>query len=123
MPFSIINATAAVTAFREARDGNVVDPETAQRRANICETCPMRERVRVHPSDQASRILGMQANKHRVPDALKSYKCGVCGCSLLLLIPAMPEHIHKDTPAEAKVRAERAPMCWVPVAIANGTPS
>lgn len=116
---SLKDATAAAKAFTEARDGNVVDVETLKTRASICVNCPMKQLIKLTPRDQASKVLGLMANKHRVPDALKRYRCGVCRCALMLLTPALPEHLHRDNPEEAEVRAKRAPNCWLPGAVAS----
>lgn len=122
MSLSIQGAIAAATAYKEARNGNVVSAEEIQTRATICIGCPMRRKIRVHGADQASKMLGMMANKHRVSKDLKDHKCGVCHCSLMLLVPSRAEFIHRDSPEEAADRAKNAPRCWVPAAIKTATP-
>ena len=117
MSISIQGALAAATAFKEARNGNVAPTDEIAVRANICEACPKRRNIRVHGTDQASRVMGMMANKNRVPPVLKNSKCGVCQCSLMLLVPSRGEFLHRDSPAEAADRAANAPRCWVPAAI------
>ena len=116
-------ALAALNAFREATNGNVVSPEEATRRANICAApCPMKRRIKVRPMDQLGRALGLMANKHRVPDELQGYKCGACGCPLLNLIPCLPATLHRDSPDEAATRQREAPACWLPAAIKEVQP-
>ena len=56
----------------------------------------------------------MLASKHRVPSEVHSYGCSVCGCSLVLLLPATPADLHKDSPEEA---AKRPANCWLPKAL------
>jgi len=102
-------ATAAIKAFREATRGNVVDTQEVTRRAAICGACPKRTFVRGARSE-VSQVLGVLANKHRVPPELSGCMCGVCKCSLMLLIPATPADLHKDTPEEL---AERPEQCWI----------
>lgn len=110
---SIRDATAAVKAALQARGGKVVEAAELKRRADICVKCPMRKFVSMQPTDQISRVMGMMVNRHRVPNSLASYKCGVCGCSLMMLLPALPEDLHKDSPEQAELRQSRAPSCWV----------
>jgi len=109
MKMSITGAIAAIKAFTEAVNGNVVPPEEVFRRGTICAGCPMKRKVTGAPS-KISRYLGMLANKHRVPSDLNGQKCNVCGCSLMLLIPATKDDLHKDSPEEAKKRPDR---CWM----------
>lgn len=105
-------AIAAMKAYREAKKGNTVDQQTVRDRARICKGCPKR-RIVANATTAVSKLLGRMANKHRVPDDVSRYSCGVCGCSLMLLLPAQKEHLHKDSPEEA---AERPEHCWVPKA-------
>jgi hypothetical protein len=106
---NITGAIAAIKAFTEAVNGNVVSPDEVFRRATICAKCPMKRRVTGAPS-KISRYLGVLANKHRVPADLNGQKCGVCGCSFMLLIPATEDDLHKDSPEEAKKRPDK---CWM----------
>lgn len=107
------DAASAIKAATQAGRGNVVPPEELQRRAAICERCPMRQFVGAGALDRASQVLGMMVNRHRVPKSLTTYKCGVCGCSLMMLLPARTEDLHKDTPEQASYRKHTAPGCWV----------
>ena len=113
---SLTDARNALKAFTAARHDRVVSPEVLASRANLCESCPQRRLVRVKARDQASKVLGLMANSHRVPGSLKDSKCGVCGCSLMLLLPALPGDLHKDNPVQAAERATKAPNCWLPAA-------
>lgn len=117
---SLKSAADALRAFVQARNGNTVDAPTLKRRMDICSApCPKRQLIKSTPRDAASRILAMMANSNRVPDDIKRYKCGVCSCPLMLLGPALPEHLHQDSPEEAKERARYAPNCWLPKAVAG----
>lgn len=102
------DATAAIKAFQHALSGKVVSPIEVSRRHGVCMKCPKRVRVGRDVS-AVSKFLGMLANRHRVPKDLSGSKCGVCGCSLMLLLPATGEDLHVDSPEEA---AKRPDGCW-----------
>jgi hypothetical protein len=106
-------AIAAIKAFTEAVNGNVVPHNEVLRRERVCNRCPMRKKVTGAPS-KISRYLGMLASKHRVPSEVHNHACSVCGCSLVLLLPATPPDLHKDSPEEA---AKRPKDCWIPKAL------
>lgn len=110
------DAIAAAKAFREAVRGNVVSDAEILRRAAICAACPKRQKVTGWKSE-VSKKLGMIANKNRVPSKVSDYRCGVCGCSLMLLLPATSKDLHKDSPEEAKNRPK---TCWLTAEVKNG---
>jgi hypothetical protein len=109
MGMNLTGAIAAIKAFTEAVNGNVVPSDEIFRRTDICAKCPMKRKVTGAPS-KVSRYLGVLANKHRVPADLNGQKCNVCGCSLMLLIPATEADLHKDSPEEAE---KRPASCWM----------
>lgn len=100
---------AAAAAFRAAVKSDVVSAEEIQRRLSICNTCPKRVAIKGVKSN-ASYILGMLANSHRVPKDIAGYACDVCGCSILLLAPATKKDLHTDSTEEA---AKRPATCWL----------
>ena len=102
-------ATAALKAFGHAMKKDTATPAQVLERAKICKTCPHRRKISGMRS-QLSRFLGTVANHHKVPQDISKYKCGVCSCSFMLLVPAKVEDLHVDTPAEA---AQRPDHCWV----------
>ena len=111
MKIGVKGAIAAINAFREATHGNVVTIKTVEARAAVCEACPKKQEVQ--PGDlvaRASKTLGTLSGKHGVPDEIAKKKCGVCKCSLLLLLPAKRENLHKDSAKEA---ASRPASCWI----------
>ena len=108
MTLNLQGAVAALKAYQQARSGSVEPPAVIKSRADICLRCPQRKITR--GVSKVSEVLGVLANRNRVPNAVASYSCSVCGCSLMLLIPAVKEDIHKDTPAEA---AKRPDTCWI----------
>jgi hypothetical protein len=103
------DSIAAIKAFQHALSGKVVSPEEVRARHNVCVKCPQRVRVGRDIS-AVSKFLGMLANRHRVPQEVKGFKCGVCGCSLMLLLPATKDDLHVDTEKEAAVRPK---TCWI----------
>jgi len=108
MNLNIQGAVAALKAYQSARRGNVETAAEIQRRAAVCFRCPKRQITR--GVSKASEMLGILANRHRVPASVSAYSCGVCGCSLQLLLPAVKEDLHRDTPEEAKARPK---ACWI----------
>ena len=99
---------AAIKAFVEATKNNVVPESIIQHRAAICRRCP--QRVVTRGTSKVSEILGVLSGKHGVPNEISAFSCGVCGCSMLLLLPATEENLHKDSEAEAK---KRPGTCWI----------
>lgn len=108
MNLNLQGAVAALKAYQQARKGNVVSTETVAARAAICFRCPKRKVTR--GVSKVSEMLGILANRNRVPNAVASYSCSVCSCSLMMLLPAVKEDLHKDSPEEAK---ERPDSCWI----------
>ena len=106
---NIVGAKAAMTAFTHATRGETVNEDELMRRHRICLACPML-RQKSGAETQVSAILGGLANRHKVPRDVSKKMCGVCGCSMLLLLPALPADLHKDTEEEESVRPDR---CWV----------
>lgn len=102
-------AASAIKAFKDALSGGVVSPEEIIRRTSICSACPKRRRD-TGVTTALSRMLGNIANKNRLPEEIKGKSCGVCGCSLMLLLPATAKDLHKDNENEAK---ERPQQCWI----------
>lgn len=109
MRIRIQDAQAAVKAFREAVRGNVVPDDEILRRVEVCKACPKRRLNQGFPT-RVSQVLGALSSKYRVHPDMRDYSCGVCGCSLLLLLPATAENLHRDSEAE---RAARPAKCWL----------
>lgn len=103
-----IDAVKAIRAFREAVRGNVSSAGQVANRAAVCASCS--KRVPTTGVSRMSALLGRLSGKHGVPSSVSGFSCGVCGCNLLLLLPATKENIHQDSEAEAKVRPEN---CWI----------
>jgi len=103
------DALAAARAYISAKRGTVVSAGEISRREAICFTCPKRE-INSGSLTAMSKLLGTLANRKRVPERIKNYRCGVCKCSLMLLLPATDENQHKDTEQE---KNERPNQCWI----------
>lgn len=101
---------AAAKAYVEATKNNVVSLEQLEKRARVCRMCKFKQKTR--GTSRVSQVLGFLSQKNMVPDDISKYSCGICKCSLLLLLPAKTENLHKDSPEEA----ERRPgFCWMVV--------
>jgi|TARA_R110002167_G_scaffold150637_2_gene344387 hypothetical protein len=104
---NIPGAVAAIKAFKQASKGDTVNEIEILRRTAICSVCPVRQ-LSTGVVSRVSQTLGVIANRHRVHRELRDYRCGVCKCALMLLIPSKVSHV--DTPAELLTRPAE---CWV----------
>ena len=106
---NILDAIAAINAFKNAFINKVAPEEEVSERMKICVNCP-----KLHKghglSSSISKTLGRLANQHRVSDKIANKHCSVCGCSMMLLLPVLLEDAHKDTPEQ---RAMRPKNCWL----------
>jgi hypothetical protein len=106
---NISGATAAMKAFGQALNKNTVPEAQLLTRYRVCKTCPQRRKISGLAS-RLSKVLGTIANQNRVPQEFSKYKCNACNCSFMLLVPALKEDLHKDTPTQDKKRPAK---CWV----------
>lgn len=106
----LIDIQAAAKAFKDAIKGDVATDAEIDARERICFLCPERKKV-TGAASRVSKILGTLANRHRVPERIKDYRCNVCKCSLMLLLPATPADFHVDSPEEAVKRSKT--KCWM----------
>lgn len=109
MKITASGALSAIKAFREAMSDHTVSDQEIVKRSEVCQTCPMR-RDGHGVAENISKVLGTLANRHRVPSELADSHCGVCGCSLMLLVPATKRDLHKDSAEES---ANRPAGCWI----------
>ena len=104
-------AVAALKAFQQASTGDVVSEVELMRRISICNAkptpCP-RRRKSTSIITKASQVLGVLANRNRVPRDVADYSCSVCKCSFMLLLPS--KAFHDDTDEELKMRPAE---CWL----------
>lgn len=109
MHISVAGAAKALLAFYDAMHSKTVSVEEIQRRSSICAVCPKR-RSGSGVAEALSKKLGQIANRRQVPQEVADYHCGVCGCSLMLLLPATEKDLHKDSAEES---ANRPAGCWI----------
>lgn len=117
-PVTFEGALAAAKAAVKVATGDVVDDTELKRRADICHSCPMKSESSGCFGCNASARLASIANlmkrtfgkELRLPRNLKRFNCGVCGCSLSLLLPTKVENLHADTPEQA---SKRPANCWM----------
>ncbi len=102
-------AIAAIRAFKEATKNNTVTPEVLKARLKVCNMCP-RKRSNKGIVGRVTERLSQLAIRHKVPNEIAGFKCGVCGCPLSLLAVSLPENLHKDSVEEA---AKRPAFCWL----------
>ncbi len=114
---SLHDAFKAANAFLKLVKDDIVSQAEIDRRTRICLSCPKLEmasncmacggsRIATNLLNAAKRALGSDIQFDR---AIKTRYCGVCGCSLSLLIPTKLQHFKKDTPDKA---ASRPNICW-----------
>ena len=101
-------AVAALKAAWFVFEGDTVNPEVLQNRASICERCPKLAGIE-NLRAETSQLLGMLAEQEPIPDILRYKSCGVCDCSLLLMLPTRLDEQHEDTLEQAEARPKE---CW-----------
>lgn len=109
---NLSKVSQALKAYRSAKNADTVDDAEALRRAKVCKLCPMRRKVGGFIG-RVSHALGAATGNHQLPEDLRDYKCGICQCSLLLLVPAIDANLHKDDREERRRRLKYAPSCWL----------
>lgn len=95
--------------------GNSVNQLEINRRASICQTCPRLEEVPGCMSCGFAGTLSNTINKIKrffkasfeIPNNMGKHGCGVCGCSLAVMLPAKTSAFKKDD------QAQRPDHCWV----------
>ena len=102
-PQSILSAA---NAFREALRKDVVSDAEISRRSNICTQCPAKT-----PSGVVAPVLASIINKHKVDKKISAFKCGICKCPLILLVPAKEPHV--DSVEERAKRIKKNKNCWL----------
>ena len=117
------------TIFQWIKDGSeAVAPELAERRAEICSTCPANkpggwETWFTVPASNAIRATlerRKQLNLHTSLDD-KLFTCGVCLCPLLLKVHLKLDRILAGMPQEQQDAL--APQCWIRNRDAKPTPT
>lgn len=108
---------AGMALFRQA-SGKTVEQKVVDERTKICLNCPKRSQTSLCTAcgglSKATQLLnsirGLTKNALNINPSLKSDYCGVCGCSLPLLLVTDANYLPKDDPAQDRERPE---FCWI----------
>lgn len=98
--------------------GDMVGPKELERRWSICKNCPaLSETSECFRCNRAKflaeithSVKGIFGTEIKFPGESKKFSCGVCGCSLSMLLPTKTNDLHKDTPEQAEARPD---FCWM----------
>jgi|SRR6478609_10211164 len=98
--------------------GKSVSVDEMNRRASICEKCPLRSRISGCTSCGAGRAMTNLANEIRVkkgtqapiPSSIKDSFCGICSCSLSLMVVTGIEDFYSET---SEKNNRRPDVCWL----------
>lgn len=94
--------------------GSVVDPATAQHRANTCLTCGLNQPGATVTKAVALAIkaqLGVKNKlKLRVDGEKRLHSCDACGCVLRLLVWEPQDRVESQITDEERVKLPS--MCW-----------
>ena len=108
---------ASLALFRMA-NGKTVDQKELDERQIICKTCPLRSKTSYCSGcGGLSKITNALNEARRLTrrslvfdTSLKSDFCGVCGCSLPLLLATNKDYLPEDDPVQEKQRPDK---CWM----------
>lgn len=109
---------SGATAVIKNLAGSTVSNHEIVRRSAICEECPLRGKVGGCSSCGAAGKIARWANSLRakmklqieIPDGVKSYFCGICQCSLALMVTTKYENFHTETEEKNMSRPD---ACWL----------
>lgn len=114
---SLTEAIHGATSAMKQVGGDSVDHSEILRRASICQVCPKRSEISGCASCGFGSKLVQFVNRIKksfgggveIPNNLSREFCGVCECSLGMMLPAPKEHFHISTITDS----ERPDACWV----------
>lgn len=109
MKLTLQGALGAAKAAAAAIQGNVEPASVVLSRAEVCLKCP--RRIRTTGVSRVSQRLAELSRLNNADKNISDFSCGICGCSLLLLLSAIPANIHKDSPMEQRQRQKT--NCWI----------
>lgn len=101
--------SGALKAYIAATKQETVSAEDAEERSKICRKCP--KRIPTRGISRVSRMLADLARLHNSDQNIANYSCGICSCSLALLVPSLPENLHQDTEEQKTERLKT--YCWM----------
>lgn len=95
-----------------------VDNQEIARRSEICASCAFRSDVSdCKACGAAKKIAGLvnlirkaRKKESEIPVSVRSRYCGVCSCSLALLVVTKAEDFHKESPEKL---SQRPDYCWL----------
>ena len=110
-------ATGAMALIKYAGGSAVSDNELI-RRSSICESCPLIDRIGGCSSCGAAGMIARFANTVRqklsmqsaIPSSVKSSYCGVCNCSLALMVVTKIENFKEEPSIQNNQRPDN---CWL----------
>lgn len=109
MKLTLQGAFGAAKAAAAAIQGKVEPASVIMERAAVCLSCP--RRVRTTGVSKVSQRLAELSRLNNADKNISDFSCGICGCSLLLLLSAVPANIHKDS--ELEERQRKRTNCWI----------
>lgn len=106
--------------------GNAASPAEVNRRAKICDQCPLKDSISDCMSCGGAGKVANFINKLRrykksegsIPDHLRKKFCGMCGCSIAMLIVTKYEDFYQE---DAQKNASRPDYCWLKKSSINFT--
>lgn len=98
--------------------GQIVSQKEIGRRWEICDKCPAKTETKECFSCNRAKFLaqitheikGIFGTEVKFPGESKKFSCGVCGCSLAMLLPTKTSDLHEDTPQQKELRPD---FCWM----------
>jgi hypothetical protein len=120
------DVVAGANAVIRYMGGSSVSNDEIIRRSFICEGCPLIEKIGgCGPCGAAGKISSFVNNVRQkmgisiaIPNQTKNSYCGICGCSLALLVVTRKENFHKESSEENSKRPDR---CWLKETSTNFT--
>jgi hypothetical protein len=114
---SLTEAIHGATSAMKQIGGDSVDHQEIMRRAAICQSCPKRSEISGCASCGFGSKLVQFVNKIKksfgggveIPNNLSREFCGVCQCSLGMMLPAPLDHFHSSTIEDPN----RPDKCWL----------
>lgn len=123
---SLRDVVSGANAVIKYMGGSSVSNNEIVRRSFICEMCPMIEKIGgCGPCGAAGKISSfVNAVRQKmgisiaIPNQTKNSYCGICGCSLALLVVTKKENFHQESLEENSKRPDK---CWLKTTSTNFT--
>lgn len=113
----LADAVTGAKALLRYTQGSAVSSSEITRRSEICKDCPLINRIGGCAScGAAGKIANFVSNirsslklQDPIPDSVKSSYCGVCQCSLALMVPSKMDAFNESIEKNSK----RPDNCWL----------